>query len=100
MDDALLTQDVQASPEVAMQARRQLEVFLQPLLVVLDQHLDARLVRTLVHTVVALVQWRNRALGLLLSELGAYLLSSRPSARPSRNQAPVQLAAFHQVGGG
>jgi hypothetical protein len=75
MDDALLTQDVQASPEVAMQARWQLEVFLQPLLVLLDQHLDARLVRTLVHTVVALVQWRNRAQGLLLSELGAYLLS-------------------------
>jgi hypothetical protein len=75
MDDALLTQDVQASPEVAMQARWQLEVFLQPLLVLLDQQLDARLVRTLVHTVVALVQWRNRAQGLLLSELGAYLLS-------------------------
>jgi len=75
MDDALLTQDVQASPEVAVQARRQLEVFLQPLLISLDQHLDARLVRTLVHTIVALLQWRNRPHGLLLSELGAYVLS-------------------------
>jgi hypothetical protein len=75
MNDALLTQDVQASPEVAMQARSQLEVFLQPLLVSLDQHLDARLVRTLVHTIAALLQWRNRAQGLLLSELGGYVLS-------------------------
>lgn len=75
MDDAVLGQDVQASPQVAVQVQWQLEAFLQPLLVSLDQHLDARLVRTFVHTIRALLQWRNRAHGLLLSELGAYLLT-------------------------
>jgi hypothetical protein len=75
MDDAVLAEGVQASPQIAGQLQRQLEAFLQPLLTALDQQLDVRLVRTLVHTIVALLQWRNRAHGLLLSELGAYLLS-------------------------
>jgi len=47
--------------------------FLQPLLVQLDAQVDCRLVRTLAHSVIALVQHRNRALALLLSELGGYL---------------------------
>ncbi len=55
--------------------------FLAPLLVLLDTHLDARLVRTVVSTVAAIVCWRNRAQGLLLSELGAYVLS--PAQAPA-----------------
>jgi hypothetical protein len=48
---------------------------LHPLLVRLDTALDRRLVSTLAQTVRAIVEHRNRAHGLLLSELGAYLLS-------------------------
>jgi len=47
----------------------------QPLLVRLDTHLDRRLVSTLSQTVRAIIENRHRANGLLLSELGAYLLS-------------------------
>lgn len=70
IDDAVLGQDVQASPQVAVQVQWQLEAFLQPLLVSLDQHLDARLVRTFVHTIGALLQWRNRAHGLRYERTG------------------------------
>lgn len=41
----------------------------------MNQHLDVRLVRTFLATLEAIVQWRHRAHGLLLSELGAYLAS-------------------------
>src|SRR5579871_5051259 len=67
--------DLQASPEMAQQVATQLEAFLHPLLLWLDARLDKRLVRTLLHTVQAILQFRHRAHGLLLSELGAYLLS-------------------------
>ena len=43
-------------------------------LLTLDQHLDCRLVQTFLATLAAIVEFRNRAHGLLLSELGAYLL--------------------------
>lgn len=48
---------------------------LAPLLAKLDEHLDVRLVRTLVRTVVAILMFRNPVQGLLLSELGGYILS-------------------------
>jgi hypothetical protein len=63
------------SPALAQQARQRLVQFVFPLLVTLNQHLDVRLVRTFLATLEAIVQWRNRAHGLLLSELGAYLAS-------------------------
>ncbi len=47
--------------------------FLAPIVAWLDTLLDKRLVRTLVASVVALLEWRNRAQGLLLSELGAFI---------------------------
>jgi len=47
--------------------------FLRPLLRRLDEHLDVRLVRTVANTVMAIVANRNRAMALLLSELGEYL---------------------------
>ena len=50
-----------------------LESFLAPLLLVLDQVLDKRLVRTLVQCCVAIIRFRNNKQGLLLSELGSYL---------------------------
>ena len=65
----------QASAVAAQRLSQQLTTFLAPLLRSLDQQLDRRLVRTFLATLIAIVEWRNRAHGLLLSELGAYLLS-------------------------
>jgi hypothetical protein len=65
----------QASALAAHHFSRQLVAFLAPILRALDQRLDRRLVGTFLATLVAIVQWRNRAHGLLLSELGAYLLT-------------------------
>ena len=50
-----------------------LETFLAPLLLMLDQLLDKRLVRTLVQCCVAIIRFRNTKQGLLLSEFGSYL---------------------------
>jgi hypothetical protein len=60
---------------MAQDLAQQVETFLHPLLLWLDARLDKRLVRTFLQTVQALLQFRHRAHGLLLSELGAYLLS-------------------------
>lgn len=73
MDDAVLARGTQASPAVAGALEEELRQFLAPLLTWLDTQRDKRLVRTLVASIVALVEWRNRAHGLLLSELGAYI---------------------------
>ena len=75
MDDALLETGVQASPHVAVAAYERLVSFLVPLRTVLDAQRDKRLARTLLHGGEALRCWRNQAHGLLLSELGAYLLT-------------------------
>jgi len=47
--------------------------FLFPLLVELDTLLDKRLVRTFLATIQVIITFRDRANGLLLSELGGYL---------------------------
>src|ERR1700682_271976 len=49
--------------------------FLFPLLIELDRLLDKRLVRTFVQIIAVILTFRDRANGLLLSELGGYLLS-------------------------
>lgn len=71
----------QDSARVAHQLYQQLVQFLTPLLQTLDRRLDVRLVRTFLATLVAIAQWRNRNHGLLLSELGAYLLT--PAQAPA-----------------
>ncbi len=53
----------------------QVAQFLYPLLVELDRVLDKRLVRTFAQLVTVILTFRDRANGLLLSELGGYLLS-------------------------
>jgi hypothetical protein len=58
----------------------QLASFLYPLLWFLDRLLDKRLVRTCLQTVQAILIFRERAHGLLLSELGGYLLSPEHAA--------------------
>lgn len=65
---------VPQAPLVAQQLSHQLTIFLAPLLRCLDAHLDARLVRTVRAAVVAILIWRHRNHGLLLSELGGYLM--------------------------
>ncbi len=75
MDDAVLATGAQAAPQVAAALRHRLVAFLLPLSLVLDERIDRRLVRTFVATVEAMIRWRNRAHGLLLSELGGYLLA-------------------------
>src|SRR3954462_13277980 len=69
------TNTAQDSALVAHALSRHLAAFLAPLLRTLDQQLDRRLVSTFLATLIAIVQWRNRAHGLLLSELGGYLLT-------------------------
>ena len=73
MDDAVLAEGVQASPQVARALEAALTQFLTPVMEWLDTLVDKRLVRTLVASIIALLEWRNRAHGLLLSELGAYI---------------------------
>jgi hypothetical protein len=75
MDDAVLAAGAQAAPQVAAALRQRLVTFLLPLSLALDAQIDRRLVRTFVATVEAMIRWRNRAHGLLLSELGGYLLA-------------------------
>lgn len=52
-----------------------LEDFVNPLLRWLDDQIDKRLVRTFVLTLVAIVTLRHTMHGLLLSDLGAYIIS-------------------------
>jgi hypothetical protein len=47
--------------------------FLGPLLLELDQWLDKRLIRTFVQAIEAILTFRDRINGLVLSELGSYL---------------------------
>jgi len=54
---------------------KRIEKYLDPLLGVLDQKLDKRLVRTFFDVFAGVLQFRNRAFGLVLSQLGAYVLS-------------------------
>ena len=47
--------------------------FLGPLLLELDQRLNKRLIRTFVQAIEAILTFRDRINGLVLSELGNYL---------------------------
>jgi hypothetical protein len=67
--------------EVEKQARSsqvesQLVKLLWPVLVKLNEKLDRRLVKTFLGLVMAIVMHRHRNHGLLLSELGSYLLGA------------------------
>jgi hypothetical protein len=73
MQDSALIPERLAGGPLASELAQQCVGYLQPLLERLDAQVDRRLVRTLAHSVLALVRHRHRALALLLSELGAYL---------------------------
>jgi hypothetical protein len=63
-----------SAPTIATALRDRLAALLQPLLTPLDAQIDRRLVRTFLATIEAVLRFRNRAHGLLLSELGGELL--------------------------
>ena len=67
--------------EVAADLFERLRLFLIPLLTDLDEQIDARLVETFLGTIRAILEHRHRQTGLLLSELGGYLLS--PAQAPA-----------------
>ena len=74
----------------------QLGSFLFPLLVQLDAVLDKRLVRTFLATIEVMITFRDRANGLLLSELGGYL--ETPNKAPAGSKRRSRLAPLLQVG--
>lgn len=65
----------EVGPQVAQELGQRLEEFLSPLLAQLDEQIDKRLVRTFFKTIQVVLEFRHRSVGLLLSELGAYLIS-------------------------
>jgi hypothetical protein len=71
--DTLQTNE-QDPQQVSQAIAQELEIFLSPLLITLDRLLDKRLVRTLLQVCVAILRFRNQKQGLLLSELGSYLV--------------------------
>jgi hypothetical protein len=74
-DSTLNLTDGAAASQVADHLRQRLQHFLTPLLAELDAQIDRRLVGTFLATIAVFLLFRHRAHGLLLSELGAYLLS-------------------------
>ena len=68
-------------PEQAQKVVNLLERFLGPFEQWLDAQIDRRLVRTFYLTIQAIVRFRHSRSGLLLSELGAHVLS--PSKAPA-----------------
>ena len=73
--------DYQSHEEQSQKIGDQLAAFVSPLLVELDRKLDKRLVRTFLGALQAIITFRHSTNGLLLSELGGYLLS--PAQAPA-----------------
>jgi len=69
----ILQENEQDCQRASQELAEMLELFLSPLLIVLDRLLDKRLVRTFVQCMVAIIRFRNNKQGLLLSELGSYM---------------------------
>lgn len=67
------THPIPEAAELSSEVAMRLTVYLAPLLKLLDQKLDVRLVRSFAATVVNIIRRRDRALSLLLTELGELL---------------------------
>jgi len=72
--DTSVAQSLQDDRSLANHMHSRLVQFLRPVLLRLAQHLDIRLVQTALDLVQVILTHRHRAMGLLLSELGGYLL--------------------------
>jgi hypothetical protein len=70
-------EEVQTAGSVSVEVEMRLLEYLSPLLVTLDESLDKRLVRTFVRAIMAIITFRHARCGLLLSELGGYILNPR-----------------------
>jgi hypothetical protein len=77
MQHKIGVQEDQTSSAKSAEIQGRLVRFLEPLLVKLDEVLDKRLVRTFVQTVIAIISFRHASHGLLLSELGSYILNAQ-----------------------
>ncbi len=81
MKNKIKEEEEQESGTKSQEIQARLMIFLEPLLIVLDGLLDKRLVRTFVRTVNAIISFREGSRGLLLSELGSYILN--PAQAPA-----------------
>jgi hypothetical protein len=72
--DAISEQSMQDDHPLAAEMRARLTQFVRPVMTRLAQQLDIRLVQTARDLVQVILTHRHRAMGLLLSELGSYLL--------------------------
>jgi DDE family transposase len=85
--------DEQALPyeaaDIAQGVGIELATFLFPLLVTLDSLLDKRLVRTFLSSIQLIITFRDRVHGLLLSEMGGYLLSPEQERAGTKRLANV-----------
>jgi hypothetical protein len=79
--DAIHEQPVQDDRPLAAEMRTRLTQFVRPVLTRLAQQIDIRLVQTARDLVQVILTHRHRAMGLLLSELGGYLLG--PAQAPA-----------------
>lgn len=79
--DAIHQQPVQDDRPVAAHLRAHLTQFVRPIMTKLAQQIDIRLVQTARDLVQVILTHRHRAMGLLLSELGGYLLG--PAQAPA-----------------
>jgi len=74
----------QEAQRKSQELEQELEKFLHPLLMRLDGYIDKRLVETFEQTLIAIIQFRNRAQGLLISELGAYMTGASQTEAGSK----------------
>src|SRR5438876_10546983 len=65
------------APLLAATLRERISTFVAPLLSDLDQQIDSRLVRTFASALEVIIRFRHCSYGLLIWEMGAYLLSPR-----------------------
>jgi hypothetical protein len=79
--DHIVASSAQADPVLAHSLRARLVQFLRPVAERLAAQLDIRLVQTALDLVQVILTHRHRPLGLLLTELGGYLLS--PAQAPA-----------------
>jgi hypothetical protein len=79
-----------------------LERFFLPFLLLLDEVLDKRLVRTLLQCLVAIIRFRKNPQALWLSELGSYLdgYDGLLLQCGSRHQAGREAVAVGEMDGG
>lgn len=81
---------------LSQEISHRLSQFLGPLEKALSEQLDARLVRTLLRLVQTIILFRNHSHGLLLSELGGYLLSpERAPAGTKRISNMIRSSKWH-----